>query len=254
MKRWVIAFCFSLLVIPLAAQDARKPMVHVFTPSNVRPHAMQELLDRSCGEKLDIQVFGRISEFREQVRNEADPPDAVITLSPVMGLPGLSEFDSVLFGAKKPDNLPDRFERMVLLSVKEPIDLKDIKDPTFGVVNLLGRRLIQQFVADNLKAQGAVFDEKALRIRSVSKLEDLLSLLQFQNVVAILVPESKIEYYQSRSRVKLVKTEFESFQISLPILSVRDPDSESAKIIVQQIMQMSEDGKSVLGVDEWLTP
>jgi hypothetical protein len=256
MKRSLAILCL-LIASPLLliAQD-EKPVVHVFVPSNVRPHAMQELLDRACGEKLDVQVYGRISEFRHQVRSEQDPPDAVITLGPVMKeLPGMEKtFTLKLEGHRNVNGKQEKTEKMVLLSVKDPIDLKKIDNPSFGVVNLLGRRLIQQYVAQNLKEEGAVFEEKNLRIRSVSKLEDLLSLLQFQNVVAILVPESKIEYYQSRSRLKLVRTDLEQFQISLPVLAVRDPNSATAELIKNQIQQMDDDGKSVLGVDEWLDP
>ena len=219
------------------SQSAR---LYVFLPSNIRPHVMRQALVGACPE-MDITVFSRFLEF--QARTKEIPPDALLSLRPVID--GKEEYDAyrpVLTG-----NLGGaREEAYAFLSVNRQIEPRNMDSLTIGAVDLLGRSEMNHFLGRLLGKQP--------KIRTVTKLEDLLTLLQFEDVTAIFVPHSKLAYYQERSRLDLKITELPNVVIGLPVLAVRSDKPEIQKLLRECFLSFSKDLNSNLGVDKWVQP
>ena len=76
---------------------AQKPKVYVFLPSNIRPHAMERTLGEAFP-ALSISVFGRQRQFLKSIL--AEPPDAIISLAPVVETVEPKVFQVLLRGTK----------------------------------------------------------------------------------------------------------------------------------------------------------
>lgn len=235
MRRFLL---FMLLCMPGVWGDAPKPRLYVFLPSPMRPHAMQSRLIKAYP-KWDITVFGRYKEFERQINNA--PPDAILTLPVVADQ--FKTFQIKLKGARsgKAD------ETCVLLSVNQAISpLATLNNP-IGVVDLLGRRKMETFLSQKLGVE-------KVRVRTVTKLEDLLSLLQFQDVDAIFVPKSIVEYYRERSRLNLIVNDLSSASIGLPIVAFKAATVGEAESGIDNLINLDEKLKELLGVDLWQRP
>jgi len=237
---------FILQLICILPGLSQKPKLYVFMPSEMRPHAMRALLEKECP-NLEIKVFPRYREFRDSMATA--PPDAILSLEPViektlklrnqdMGTKDTSKI--FLKGVR--DAVFD--EPYVFLSDKE-VGSKKYKDMTIGVVDLLGRREMGALLGGNLDT------EDTLHLKTVTKLEDLLWLIQFQYVDAIFVPEAKVEYYGIKSKIELIKTPLPKARIGLAIVAVLNSASEKNDVLLKSFEDMSSFSKEKLGVQSW---
>lgn len=236
MKRlWIL----WLVVLYAGHLFAQSPKVYVFLPSNIRPHIMKQVLSEACPD-IEFTVFGRYREF--QARIDESPPDAIISLEPVIArhtaaVPILQgELDGEVA------------ERYVLLSRDQPVDLARVKERVIGVFDLLGRSQMNKFLSSKLNVA------EVKRVRTVTKLEDLLSLLQFRDADAILVPESKVTYYRSRTVMTLEITRLEDVTIGLPVVAALNADPSMMQTITQTLTQAVQDLEKTLGVEKWVQP
>ncbi len=188
---------------------------------------------------MDISVFGRYREFKSQLMSR--PPDAFLSLEPVVH--NHQDFKEVLAGTLK----GTREEEYVFLSVNNPVNLRNLDQMTFGVIDLIGRGPMSDLLSEKLKIEKP-------SIKTVTKFEDLLSLLQFQDVDAIFVPESKIEYYERRTRLSLKTTRLPNVAIGLPVLAVNNQNAKSTRVLIDAILSLNQDLNSKLGVDRWVQP
>ncbi|MBO1319032.1 hypothetical protein [Acanthopleuribacter pedis] len=243
MKRILLWFLlFEGLLLPCWSQE--KPTVYAFLPSNLRPHALQSLMNREAPE-VDIVFFGRFREFEVQVLQ--NKPDAVLTYPMVVEYLSQSEnlsYKPLVTGIRA----EKRVEPLMLMSVDRQIEVTSIDQTAIGVVSLMGRRQMGHFLADKFKVG-------KISIKTVTKLEDLLSLLQFEDVDAILVPESRLDYYKQRSKLNLVITPLPDVSYRLPILYVGpEAKEEDQKALREAFGKMEKGVINLLGVDQWQTP
>jgi len=235
MRRLLLIIFLSL---PTVMGYAQKPRLYVFLPSPMRPHALQNRLAKAIPE-IQITVFGRFREFERQIENAT--PQAILTLPPVA-----SQFDRFQIGLQGIRSGKGA-EPYVLLSVNEPfIPSSDAQAP-IGAVDLLGRRNMENFLAYQLSVD-------KVRVRTVTKLEDLLSLLQFQDVNAIFVPQSIVKYYRERSRLNLIVNDLSNANIGLPVLAFRRSKSGDHAITIKGFRNLDDNLKKLLGVDLWQRP
>lgn len=238
MKAFFIIFLQFMLIYPAFAQ---KPKVFVFLPSEIRARQMANLLELRFQKKIDVFVFPRYTEFRDSVRESQ--PDAILTLEPVAEhcskiMKDVVIYEPLVLGAKngKKDDL------YVFLSEK-PVEQEKIKEMTIGVVNLMGRRAMPSYLEKSLGVRP--------RIKTVSKIEDLLSLLQFQYVDAILVSESKLDYYRKRSELKLTTSSID-LSVGLPALYISEDNKKYKTFLLEIFTNLDQDTNRKLGVDTWL--
>ncbi len=240
-------FCIFLLqLIFILPGLSQKPKLYVFLPSEMRPHALRSMLEKECPQ-LEIKVFPRYREFRDGVA--AAPPDAILSLEPVIDYTlklrkeslGANDASNILIEGVRDDK---KDEPYVFLSDKD-LGEKPFHEITIGVVDLLGRREMAELLGEKLKT------EEKLHLRTVTKLEDLLWLIQFQYVDAIFVPEAKISYYEIKSQIELIKTPLSGVRVGLPIIATLNSGSEKNDVIVESFKKLSSSSKTKLGVQSW---
>jgi hypothetical protein len=107
---------------------------------------------------------------------------------------------------------------------------------------LLGRKDTQAFVAKLLKVQD-------VKIKLVTKLEDLLSLLQFSAADAILVPASMVKPFSERSRLALFVRELPDAVVGRAAVSVLT--SEPRATIVRSLQHLDTVTNKMMDIDGW---
>ncbi len=224
----------------------QRPKLYVFLPSEIRPHAMRSALDNACP-NLEIIVFPRYREFRDKISKS--PPDAILALKPVTDktLALINEQLSIKemgFHEALTGTLNGKSEEPYVFLSEKAVKLNALEEIIIGAVDLLSRPEMPRFI-------GSLFDKPKLRVRSVTKLEDLLSLLQFQYATAILVPASKVSYYTSKSKMALGVTELPNVKLGLPVLLVHKMDTKREKILLDSFLNLENNVNLKLGVHEW---
>jgi hypothetical protein len=220
-----------LLILPIGGVWARGKLF-VYYPSLVRPLAMQEALAEKCP-GLDITVFGRQTDFQALV--ERDHPEAILAQAPVLGQ--FPDYALQLQGLRK----GKVSETYVLLSIDKPVDLSGVSASAIGAVGLLDRKAMAGFVADLLPA--------APRINRVTKVEDLLPLLIFRSVPAVLVSESTMQEFQKKSQANLVGVRLEKAKVGLVALGTLAGADE--KEMAKALRGLGQGEMLLLGVDAW---
>lgn len=233
---------FSILALQLTLTTfafCQKPKLYVFLPSNIRPFSMEKTFSAAC-DQLSVQVFGRSRDLRKSV--DSLPPDAILTPSAVATSGVFNDFRQILSGSRGDATEED----YVLVSVNQPIQLADVPELAIGAVDLLGRRQMELFVSKSLG------DRVPRKIEPVTKLEDLLTILQFQDVDAIFVPKYLVDsFYRKRSKMNLVITELPQ-KVPLPVLSIKSDDPDKLAKLEACLKNMSSQVNIKLGVDTWV--
>lgn len=208
--------------------------VFVYYPSLARPLAIQEALAKKCP-GLEISVFGRLADLQAQVGRE--PPQAILAQSAVLGQ----------FPAYKPRLQGKRggavTEDYVLLSIAKPVHPDSLADASIGVVGILDRKEMDAFVAGLVPG--------APRINRVTKVEDLLPLLIFQSVSAVLVSEATMKEFQKKSQAPLVRARLEKAKVGLVAAGIQAGAPDADKAILPALQALDAGTMALLGVDAW---
>jgi hypothetical protein len=204
----------------------------VFFPTTVRPHILQKGISES-GPGVDVTAFGRFADFEDGVKSK--PPDAILSLPEVVG--NLEGYKVAVIGKRKGESR----EPFFLMSVEKAIDPSQIAGSTIGIVDFLGRKGMQKFVAGIFPTPPA--------LKTVAKVEDLLPLLTFRMAEGILVTQAQVDYFRSVSQLKFVVTPVPSAAAGSICLAVRK-GAEAAKAI-QAIRAMRTDVQKLLGDVKW---
>ena len=208
--------------------DAAK--VYVFYPSMARPNAVQAALaGRMSGN--DVTVFGRLADFTAMMASE--PPDVILV--PKALADRYKEFKVFLRGAR--DGAPD--VRAVLLSV-EPVD-PEAGSMDLGVVGILDRSAMTVFVGSMLGNQA--------KLKIVTKVEDLLPLLQFHSADAVLVGEDQVAEIKAKSAARLVSAPIVGVKWNLLVAAAKD---DAARAVEPALRALGVSEKTYLGVDGWI--
>lgn len=240
----------ALPAIP-AALAAPPAKVYVFYPTLIRPLALQEALAEKCP-GLSITVFGRLTDFQAKVA--ADPPDALLAQAAVLAQ--FASYRPRLQGLRKGSPT----ESYVLLSIDKPADPAKMEGATLGVVGLLERKPMADFVGSLVAGSP--------RLDRVTKVEDLLPLLTFRAVSAVLVSEPIAREFRRKSQANLVSARLEGAKVGLVSLAVRRaPEAGIAgggkgagvdgdggfpeQELVKAVLGLGAGEMELLGVDAW---
>jgi hypothetical protein len=213
------------------SQAADRPNLYVFLQTDVKATVFEKTMQARLP-ALNVRVFGRFRDFDEALTH--DSPQALLTLLPLLEARNL---EPTIRGLSAGQDTED----YVLVSVGAPLD-GSLSNRLIGVVDLLGRKDTQAFVAALLKTND-------VRTKLVTKLEDLLSLLQFGASDAILVPIGAVKSISERSKLSLVVRPLPDARVGRPAVSVLSPAARS--IVVEQIKALDAATNQMIGVDQW---
>lgn len=208
--------------------------MYVFVPTEVRANAMQEQITALCP-GIEVTVFGRAKDFEE--RMAASPPQAILSLLPV--IERSSSYNTIAKGLRNGATE----EGYMLVSVDKAPDLDKLAEMKIGVMDLLGRKSMNEFIAQ-------IFQTGLKQVKRVTKIEDLLPLLTFGSVDAIFVSESFFGQLKQKSNLSLVATRL-NVKIGLTSAALT---SDAAKDKFQQcIARFDKNLNEALGVEQWRT-
>jgi hypothetical protein len=224
----------SALILGLAGSSASTAAegLYVFFPSTERPHVLQKGISRLVP-GLGVTAFGRYADFEDEVKSR--PPEAILSLPEVIeALEGYS----VALGSKRNG---DPGEPLFLLSLEKPPALSGLRDATIGVVDFLGRKGMKKYIAGLFQPPPA--------IKTVAKVEDLLPLLTFRMVDAILVTAAQADYFREVSQQAFVKTSVPDAKTGTVCLAVRN--GAAAPKAMKAMKAMDADLSRHLGGVQW---
>ena len=212
--------------LPRAA-GAAPLSLYVFLHSLLEARALSRLFEAALP-GIAVWVLTRSRDFsRVRTRN----PDAVVALEPVMIANG---FTPALRGYK--GGQPS--ESYVLLSTRAVIPgrLRSV-----GAVDIFGRREMAEFVSAQLGGN-------LPQVAPVTKLADLLALLQLGDVEAVLLPARHVSALVSRTRLSLTVTRLEGNGVGLPAFHASTPAGQRMK---SSFADLPANLLQEMGVDSW---
>lgn len=204
----------------------------VFVPTEVRTKVIQDKIGSFCS-GTDVTVFGRAKDFHKQVK--ANPPNVILSLSPVVNASAsyIKAMDGQKDGSSK--------EKYVLVSVDTPMDVSVIGTKKIGVVDLLGRKPMTSFISDLFKTK--------LKLKRVTKVEDLLPLIAFGSANGLFVSESIFLKLKEKSNLNLVSVSLD-IEIGRSMVAIKQP---SDKDVAKCVSSFDDSLNTTLGVDKWLS-
>ena len=222
-----------LLIGMLVSAGLAAESLYVFIPTEVRANKLQQKIGSYCS-GVDVTVFGRAKDFHNKVK--AVPPTAILSLLPVVKHTSL--FNTAIMGLR--DGLSS--EGYVLVSVNKPIRVDNLNNKKIGVVDLLGRKPMRSYIEQLLNAQ--------VKLKRVTKVEDLLPLITFESVDALFTSRSIYNKLQSKSKLKLVATPLD---IKIGLASAALSDDIIRDRLKECVFAFDKNLNSTLGVDQWRT-
>jgi len=219
-------------VFPVQSVYAER--LYVFYPSTVRTQIMQKKLSNALP-GIDIRVFGRYRDFK--AKTKTDFPDAI--LSKPLVIKSLDKYSIKLKGSR----VAKTEEPYVLLSValdKRP-NPANMAGMTIGAFDILGRKGMKKFIGRYLTPTP--------RFKRVSKIEDLLQLLTFNMVKAVLIPEIQIKYFKEISKLHFVITPVPKMRVKIIGLAVKN--GRTATHTLRNFTSMNNEIKILLEIDNW---
>ena len=218
------------LAAPVRGADPR-PTLYVYVHTDSKSATLEKTLQERMP-ALTITVFGRFRDFEEAMT--ARRPDGVVALQPLLASQNLPVSLQGLRGEHE-------WEPYVLLSPGPAVE-GALNGKVIGVVDLLGRDGTQQFVTRLLKTTD-------LKLKRVTKMEDLLPLLQFSAADAVLVPAAAVKSVTERSRLPLKVREMPDARVGLPAVGVLN--ARVRDLMVKQVQGLDGDTNRTLGVEKW---
>jgi len=209
------------------AAEAAQLSLYVFLHSLLEARALSRLFEAALP-GVTVWVLTRSRDF-SSVR--ARSPDAVIALRPVLVANG---FTPALQGYK--GGQPS--ESYVLLSTRA-VTASSVT--SVGAVDILGRREMTEFVSSLLGGNTP-------QVAPVTKLADLLALLQLGQVEAVLLPARSASALTTRTRLSLTVTSLEGKGVGLPAFSA---SSAAGQRLKSAFADLPTSLLQEIGVDSW---
>lgn len=198
----------------------------VFLHVAVKQRALQTELEGALPH-IAVTAVGRVGDFDRAIK---DGQDAVLTLPLVLAAHGLALALRGLRGGS-----PD--EKYALVGADAPPDPARVA--AVGVLDMLGREGMNTFVHGLLGGTP--------KVERVTKVEDLLPLLQMQRVQAVLLPARLFPEVKAASRMNLARNDLPA-GVGLPALAVVGSGGPE---VLAAVKKMPAAAARTLGVDQW---
>ena len=222
----VMGAALGLSLLASRTSQAQAPKLLVYLHVSLKQRAFQGLL-QSALPGVDVTAVGRISDFD---RAMSDVPDAVLTLPLVLSAKNLhAQLQGLRAGSGE-----EKYALVAADAAPDPTRVKAV-----GALDVLGREGTNLFVNQLLGVSG--------KVERVTKVEDLLPLLQMQRVDAIVIPLRLLSDVRSASRINLVPRELPK-PIGLPAVASFGP---AGPTIAAGIAKLPPGLSQTMGVDAW---
>ncbi len=176
---------------------------------------------------IEVTAVGRIADFDRAL---AEGQDAVLTLPLVLAARGLApKLRGLRGGANE-----EKYSLIAADAVPDSAQLAAV-----GALDVLGREGTTDFVQRLLSAKP--------KVERVTKVEDLLPLLQMRKVDAILLPSRLLAELRAASRMPLAQRELAT-SVGLPALASTSPAGNE---IAARVGKLPAALAQALGVDAW---
>ncbi|WP_437726092.1 hypothetical protein [Sorangium sp. So ce861] len=224
----LLGSCLLLLSPPLTAGPEATLYVYAVTP--LRARALEQKIEEAMP-GVDVTVFGKLSDFKTAL--EVNPPNAALSPRPVLAsLNRGVDLQGLRAGSDA--------EQYLLVSTK--LLARDMLSSfRYGIVDLVERKSLPRFVA------GLLGVNDAPEVQRVTKIEDLLQLLQFQTADAVLLPERFRADFESKSKMSFTILSLSTAKVGLvavTFLSERQSIEGAIRRLPKHVL-------ADLGVDEW---
>jgi hypothetical protein len=221
-----------LICVAIAVPDVMAGKVYVFYPATFHAQTMQRNLQENYP-GTEYTVFEHFKDFECKV--VTDTPDAII--APTFTAKLFESYKVALDGTTK--GLTN--EDYVAVSINLKIDPDSVGNRTIGVLEVCSHRDIQKFLT--------VFFTPPPKFKTVVKVEDLLPLLAFKMVDAVLVPARYAEYLDNISKLTLFKTPVKNPRDGIVVCAIRK--GVRGEAIDASVRLMSKANCSMFGVEQW---
>lgn len=202
----------------------------MFPVVDIRPHALQKLMQGALP-GVEVTVFGRVGDFKSAL--ETTKPDAVIAMAPVLEYLGFTPaLQGVLGGSAE--------EKYLLLS-ERPLEPSALPKLTIGCIDLVGRRELPTFVAKVVGLQ------QEPPVERVTKLEDLLRLLQFRRADAVLVPARFVDGLKAGTQMQITVLDLPAARVRRTAMAF--PGDRAS--VEAALKALPREVNEKLGVDGW---
>jgi hypothetical protein len=223
----VMGAALGLSLLASRTSQAQAPKLLVFLHVSLKQRAFQGLLQNALP-GVDVTAVGRISDFDRALSSDA--PDAVLTLPMVLAAKKMQ----VQLQGQRAGSGEEKYALVAADTAPDPARVKAV-----GALDVLGREGTNQFVTGMLGVQA--------KVERVTKVEDLLPLLQMQRVDAILIPQRLLLDVKSASRINLIPRELTK-QVGLPAVTSLGAAGNGISAGIARIpLGLSQ----TMGVDAW---
>ena len=230
--RLALTLIAAMIALEAAAASAQvRPTVYVFLNTDVKSAVLEKALQSKMPD-LAVTVFGRFRDFEESLSSRS--PDAVLAVQPLLAARNLNP---VLRGVSNGRDV----DSVVLVSVGTPV-VGSLANRTIGVVDFLGRKGTQAFVASLLQTPD-------VRVKLVARIEDLLSLLQFSAADAVLVPSDFVRLFKERSRLQFHVRVVPGAVVGRVGLAIVTPSVSD--LVTRQVKALDAAANQMMGIDGW---
>lgn len=211
---------------------AEKPKLFVFVPSDQKTRTLEKTL-RGSMTQLQVTVFGKSRDFERAVSR--DNPAAIMALQPQLAALGVSaKIKGVQDGGTS--------EPYVLVSVDSAVSPSALNGETVGALGILSRGGMKE-LCSRLLGTGSQ------KVKTVTKYEDLLPLLQFKSAKAVILPKRLTKVLTERSQLKLVVSSLPGGKVGVAAVGIKDAGAGGT--VTSAIKGMDSKSKKYLGVDSW---
>ncbi|MFT3926419.1 MAG: hypothetical protein QM778_27995 [Myxococcales bacterium] len=206
--------------------DKSMPRLLVFLHLIVKQRALQAELQDAL-KTLAVTAVGRVADFQRGLEGAAD---AVLTLAPVLAANHLTPR---LLGYQN-GKADESYSLVAPERAPDPAHVRGV-----GALDLLGRDGTTAFV--NSMTGGRP------KVERVTKLEDLLPLLQMSRVDAVMLPSRLLAELQATTQMKLLARELPT-RVGLPAVAVLNSQGNDALAAVAKLpLSITRP----FGIDEW---
>lgn len=198
----------------------------VFLHVAVKQRAFQGELEGALG-GISVTAVGRIADFDRALK---DGQDAVLTLPVVLSAHGLSP----KLQGQRGGSAEEKYSLVAVDAAPDPHGVGAV-----GALDLLGRDGTNNFV------QGLLGSKP--KVERVTKVEDLLPLLQMQRVDAIVLPSRQFQEIKASSRLNLSHRELGP-GVGLPAVATVGPAGPQ---VAAAVSKLPASLAKAIGVDGW---
>lgn len=205
------------------------PRVLVFLPGKQKGSVESELSAKMAG--VDVKVATRASELKELTRT--GPVDAILATPSVLRQYGL-----------KPqlNGVAAKETRYIAASFKPGLSKDSLASGTIAAVDELGKKETTELVTRLLGTT------KKVKLRRVTKLEDLISSLQVKLADAILVRDTDLAEIKSKTQQQLHVLELSE---KVDALAVGFVDGSRRAVVERAVRALDAEMRADLGVVRW---